>query len=246
MSEGPLPPVVPGPVALLGSGEFLPGRAELDRRLLAGRPRRVVFLPTAAVPDGPARLRYWVDLGCEYFGRLGVEVEALVVENRTDADRLDLAARLPGAGLVYLSGGNPGFLAATLRGTAVGAAIMAAWVGGAAVAGCSAGAIVLGARADDTAVRTTVRGLGVVGHLVIPHFDRPVSCWPGALERRLAEREPGQSILGIDDETALVGGPHRWGVVGPGRVSVYDEARQWAVYRAGEELELDRRPVLTT
>lgn len=77
------------------------------------------------------------------------------------------------------------------------------------MAGCSAGAIALGARADDTAARVTRPGLGLVGHLVIPHFDRPVSCWPGAMERRLAERRPGQVVLGIDDDTALVGGSQR-------------------------------------
>src|ERR1700749_4873821 len=85
---------------------------------------------------------------------------------RDEAGSADLAALIDGAGLIYLSGGNPQFLARTLRGTRVWAAIEAAWRSGAALAGCSAGAIAL----TDwvPAVRTPARepeaepGLGVL------------------------------------------------------------------------------------
>ena len=43
----------PGPIALVGSGEFLPVMEDVDRGLLAGRPPRAAFLPTAAGEEGP-------------------------------------------------------------------------------------------------------------------------------------------------------------------------------------------------
>ncbi|HMN63295.1 MAG TPA: hypothetical protein PJ988_23205, partial [Anaerolinea sp.] len=74
-----------GILALTGSGEYLPGMDEGDRFLLAqlGEPARVVCLPTGAGTEGPARVRYWMDLGVEHFRGLGVEqAEALEVIDR--------------------------------------------------------------------------------------------------------------------------------------------------------------------
>ena len=57
----PLP--APGPVALVGSGEYLPVMEHLERRLLEGRPPRFVQLATAAAPEGVESLAYWHELG---------------------------------------------------------------------------------------------------------------------------------------------------------------------------------------
>src|SRR5438445_13636739 len=175
-----------GLIALVGSGEFLPVMDGVDRDLLEGRPPRAVFLPTAAAEEGDERIRYWVELGTAHFRRLGVEPVPLLVLDRADADDPALAAQVASAGLIYLSGGNPGYLAETLRGTAVWSAIVAAWRGGAALAGCSAGAGALTAIAHDVRVpgRGTGLGLGGVPRLaVIPHFDRFESWSPGIVER---------------------------------------------------------------
>ena len=110
---------------------------DVDRSLLVGQPGRAVFLPTAAAEEGEDTVRYWLELGGRHFERLGVEPVPLPVLTREDASRAELAELVAGAGLVYLSGGNPGYLAATLRGTLVWEAILAAWRGGAALAGCS-------------------------------------------------------------------------------------------------------------
>jgi len=228
-----------GPVALVGSGEFKPVMEEVDAELLAGRPPRAVFLPTAAGEEGAGRVDYWVRLGMEHYRRLGVEPVPLLVLDRSSADDPSLAAEVAGAGLVYLSGGNPGYLAATLAGTAVLDAILGAWAGGAALAGCSAGACALTAVADDVRAGRRQAGLGVIGHLVVlPHFDRIERWWTGVVERRLTELAPGQVLIGIDEETALVGGPDRWRVLGRRRVWVFDESGERHGHEAGTELEL--------
>ena len=55
--------MTPGPVALVGSGEYLPVLEDVERLLLAGRPPRFVQLATAAAPEGPASLARWHALG---------------------------------------------------------------------------------------------------------------------------------------------------------------------------------------
>jgi hypothetical protein len=76
----------PGPIALVGSGEFLPVMEPVDAALLAGRPPRAVFLPTAAAPEGKEALDHWVGLGEGHYRRLGVEPVPLAVLDRDDAD----------------------------------------------------------------------------------------------------------------------------------------------------------------
>lgn len=208
-----------GPVALVGSGEFTPATEAVDRALLEGRPERVVFLPTAAALEGKERIAYWVELGLAHYERLGVDATPLMVLDREDADRPHLAAEVAGAGLVYLSGGNPPFLASTLVGSRVGDAIQDAWRQGTAVAGCSAGAIALTDTVPDIRNRrgTPVAGFGLVpGVSVIPHFDRIEQWMPGAVQWALRATPPGVHLVGVDEDTAIVGGPLQWTVMGRG------------------------------
>src|SRR5664279_4245580 len=138
-----------GPVALVGSGEYLPVLEEVERALLAGRPPRYVQLATAAAPEGAASLARWHDLGAAAADRLGVQQIVVPVTDRDTAQDAEFAELVAGAGLIYLSGGNPGFLADTLRDSAVWAAIVRAWNAGAALAGCSAGAMAMSASLPD-------------------------------------------------------------------------------------------------
>jgi cyanophycinase-like exopeptidase len=230
----------PGPIALVGSGEYLPQMADIEASLLAGRPNRYVQLATAAVPDGPSVVKRWHNLGIEQAQRLGVEPVILDVNDRTDADNPAVAEQVAGAGLVYLSGGNPGFLADTLRETAVWTAIVAAWQSGAALAGCSAGAMAMTSWVPSLRHprQGGTNGLAVLPHLrVIPHFDFFTKRVPDLVTRFLLPYDPAITVLGIDEETALVGGPREWTVMG--RQSV------WRLTSEGRE-ELPAGTSITT
>src|ERR1700710_1118884 len=122
MDHGAMQPRA-GPIALVGSGEYLPVMEPVERRLLEGRPPRYVQLATAAAPEGPQSRGRWPALGRTAAERLGVTQVVIPVVDRISADDPELAGLVEGAGLIYLSGGNPPFLAATLRGTRVWAAI---------------------------------------------------------------------------------------------------------------------------
>jgi len=233
---GPAP--TPGPVALVGSGEFLPQMETVDRHLLAGRGRRVAILATAAGPEGPETVSRWLDLGSRHFAALGAEPVPLPVIDGDSADDPDHAAAIAGAGLVYLSGGNPAYLAASLRGRAVWRAIVDAWQAGAALAGCSAGAMALTAEAPSVRGPVDEAGLGAIGHLaVIPHFDRIANWDRTFVARRTARPRQGVTVIGIDEDTALVGGPRRWSVMGRGVLTVFGPGGP-NTYPSGSEVEL--------
>jgi len=260
---------VAGPLALVGSGEFLPVMAPVDAELLAGRPRRAVYLPTAAALEGDERFEYWIELGRAHFGSLGVEPVPVPVRSREDAGDPALARLVAGAGLVYLSGGDPHHLAATLRHTAVWAAVLAAWRSGAALAGCSAGAMALsagappdlapgrrgptgggdGARGGATGSGRSERpgeGLGVVSRLaVIPHFDQMERLRPGALEWFGAWQPLGTTLVGIDEDTALVHDAGTWRVRGRRSVWVIEPGHR-SRHGHGDEPAIDARAAPTT
>jgi cyanophycinase len=206
-----------GPIALVGSGEYLPVMAPIEAALLSGRAPRYVQLATAAVPDGPSVVERWHRLGSEQAERLGVEVVLLAIATRDDANNDSIASQIEGAGLIYLSGGHPGFLADTLRGTKVWSAIVEAWRSGSAIAGCSAGAMALTSWVPSLRHPREggTEGLALLPHLrVIPHFDAFAARIPDLVTRFVLPHEEGVTLLGIDEQTALVGGLTDWEVQG--------------------------------
>ena len=229
----------PGPVALVGSGEYLPVLEDVERRLIAGRPPRYVQLATAAAPEGPRVLGRWHDLGGRAADRIGAEQVVVPVTDRAGAMDDANARLVEGAGLVYLSGGNPAYLAETLRDSTVWTAILAAWRGGAALAGCSAGAMALSASLPDIRHpwRPALPGLGVVPMVeVLPHFDAFAARMPDLVLRRVAGAPPGVRLVGVDEDTALVGGLTGWDgePAGPGsRWTVFGRQSAWLLDRDG-------------
>ncbi|BEP13049.1 hypothetical protein acdb102_13600 [Acidothermaceae bacterium B102] len=228
----------PGPVALVGSGEYLPVMEATERALIAGRAPRYVQLATAAAPEGQQSLARWHALGKSAAERLDVEQVIVPVVDRITADDPALASLVAGAGLVYLSGGNPIFLAQTLRGTLVWRAIYDAWQSGAALAGCSAGAMAFGATVKGLRkpFHGPEEGLSVTPALsVIPHFDRLAARMPDFILNAVTHSGPGVTVVGVDEDTALVGGPDDWVVEGRQKVWLLTaDGRQG--YGAGERL----------
>jgi cyanophycinase-like exopeptidase len=235
---------MPGPVALVGAGEFLPEMVEFDAGLLAstGRSRpRVAILPTASYPDGEEVFTGWATRGVAHFGALGAEVEPVLVRDRVGANDPAAAQAIGEADLIYLSGGKPGYLMAVLEGSAVGRALGEAHARGAILAGCSAGAMVLAGHAFDFRGRLVPwplrwrSGLGFVpGASVVPHYD----AWPEPLSALIALQAPrGSLVLGIDEATAVVGHHGLWQVHGRSRVTVW-KGRRRDRYRAGESFRI--------
>jgi len=235
---------MPGPVALVGAGEFLPSMSSFDAELLAstGRTRpRVAILPTASFPDGEDVFQRWAALGVQHFEGLGAEVEPVMVRDRPSADDAAAAQAIGEADLIYLSGGKPGYLLTALQGSAVERSLVAAHDRGAVLAGCSAGAMGLAGHAFDFRMRLAPwplrwrSGLGFApGISVVPHYD----AWPEPLSAMIALQAPrGCAVLGIDEETAVVGRDGSWQVHGRARVTVW-RGRHRERFRVGEAFRI--------
>jgi cyanophycinase-like exopeptidase len=235
---------MPGAVALVGSGEFLPAMSEFDASLLAatGRSRpRVAILPTASWPDGEETFARWSSMGVAHFSALGAEVEPVHVRDRADAEDAAHIQAIGEADLIYLSGGRPAHLSSILTGSGLGRAMCRALERGAVVAGCSAGAMVLAERHFALRRRRLMwpvrwhEGLGLVaGASVVPHYD----AWPEPMSVLLVLQSPrGSTVLGIDEETAMVGRDGAWEVHGRARVTVW-HGRHRERFRAGDVFRL--------
>jgi len=231
-----------GMVALVGGDEFNPGNEEQDRMLAAAAgPGPAFVVPTAAARQKPdvsvAHAKAW-------FRRFGVELEELPVLKRADAKSALLAERARGGGLFYLVGGDPGWVAEVLRGSAVWGAMFQAWRNGAALAGSSAGAMAL---CSDTLVRAKwpnhvnrrpADALGVLPKTaVLPHYDTFGHKWVESAQAAA----PDLCLLGIDERSAAVWDGAKWVAAGPGAVTVINRTKV-ARFMSGQEVSGLRRP----
>lgn len=225
-----------GTIALVGAGEYLPKMNPVDQYLLEQLQDTpsVVVLPTASAPDGAGVPERWNNLGVEHFTELGAPVEPLMLLTREDANNPLFAEKIAYANFVYFSGGKPGYLLETLKGTATWRAVQQVYERGGVIAGCSAGAMVLGGLLFDfPQVWRTIPALDLVpGIAVIPHFDEI----PKAMTSTIANIGRSKiTVVGIDGATALVVSNGRWIVQGAGGVTVIT-AKWKHRYLAGEEV----------
>ena len=229
-----------GRLALVGSGEYLPVMAALESSLLSSGPsRKYVQLATAAGQESQDRLAYWFQRGKEQAERIDAEHVFLPVFNREDAMREDLVPFIDGAGLIYLSGGDPHYLARTLLGTPVFDAIVRNWKAGSSLAGCSAGAMALGSDVPNFRKMKEQGevGLGLLPHIrTIPHYNKFFKWIPDAAAQLFLKAPEGVCVVGIDEDTAMVTSDLiSWEVYGDAGVHLLNGAGK---YSAGEKFKL--------
>lgn len=232
--------------AFLGAGEFEPWSEEVDRWVLerADGDGRVLILPTASAPEGDDVFDAWARKGLEHFDDLGVPGEVLPIKTREDAERSDLADRVARASVVYFSGGNPYHLASVLRGSAFCRAMLERMDDGLGFVGCSAGVACLTETTYDTAVENLTSsevwkpGLSYVRRVLFaPHWDAVETWFPGAQAFIAASLLPGQTLVAIDEGTAMVGDGGGWIVLGRSGVHLLRDG-VWADHAAGDRFEL--------
>lgn len=238
-----------GALVLAGSGEFLPIMRAVDEVVLRqtpGAPPRVAIVPTAAGLEGDVPLD-WIARGIAHFAALGCDAFGVPILDRAGAEDPAHAAKLAGANLIYLSGGNPRHLTDALRETPAWAAIRAAFAGGATLAGSSAGAMALAELvvSPRSAEPSWQPALGLVpGIGVLPHFDR----FGGARTGPLSAIAPaGLTILGIDEDTIVMLADGTATVLGARTVTVLRDGEA-TIFGAGEQLPAGvlRLPEATT
>lgn len=233
-------------ISIFGSGEFQEWSEEVDRfaldRASAGD-GSVVIIPTASAPEGEDVFLSWASLGLEHYERMEVRARVSGLKYRADAYSEDHVAVLEGASMFYFSGGNPAFLADTLRDTPFWQTIMRGVDQGVVLAGCSAGACIMGEMAPDSNRAPSeidslfVPGLQVMpGYTFGPHWDMLPTWAPGLQNLILGAVPEGCTLVTLDENTAIVGDGTTFQVFGSGQVGIAADGAITASHLTGETL----------
>jgi cyanophycinase len=207
-----------GLLALVGGRAWDADGQAVQRRLAdAAAGGRVVLVPAAAAYEDPAAV---VAAATARLAPLGVEVEALEVYSRADAERPGPASAVRDAACVVLADGSPLHLRSVLKGSRLWTALVEAHASGTAlVASGSAGTVVCDPMVDPRGGAYTV-GLGLVPDLaVLAHHDTLAD----HLRERSVDLVPPRAVLvGVDEGTALLREPDgSWHAIGVGAVTLY-------------------------
>lgn len=227
-----------GCLLLEGGAEFGGGMAEADLAALdraGGTDSPIAILPTAAAPDHNAA--HAGANGVRWFHSLGArQVDVVPVVDARSASDPSLAQRVGQARLIYMLGGFPRYLAETMHLSLVWQAALEAYANGAVLGGSSAGAMVLCEHYYDPESAEVCGGLGLLpACCILPHHNTFGRSWVKQLERRL----PAAVLIGIDEQTGLLGQPAgTWSVHGTGEVVVYRKGQPHDFAR-GDTLRLD-------
>lgn len=229
-------------ILLAGGSEFGGQMAAPDRigiELAGGLDAPIAIFPTAAAPDNNHRRAG--ENGRRWFTSLGAtNVRVVPVIDRNSASEETVVEQIREAKLVYLLGGFPGYLCQTLRDTPAWTAMLAARAAGAVLAGSSAGAMVLCQHLNDPRGQGVTTGLGLIPNAcVLPHHNTFGQGWA----ERLRDVLPNATLIGIDEETAMIsdGSDRNWRVHGAGDVTLYLPGQPLSHpqrYLAGQELRL--------
>jgi len=240
-----------GSLALVGSGEYLPAMTSFEKSLLDdgntnGKAAHYIQIPTAAGRESDDRLAYWKELGQRQADAIGVRATFLSIFTREDAFKQEHVDAISNSALMYMSGGDPHYLAEVLIDTPVWAAMVANWQSGASLAGCSAGAMVLSGQIPNFRVlnRAPSIGLNLLPEIrVIPHFNKFFKWIPESAAKLLLHVPSDAILIGVDELTAIVkrSGSAHWVVVGEARVHVLKGLPDQQLHD-GQEINLKLQP----
>ena len=211
-----------GVLALVGSGEYLPVMQEFETGLLhsaftRGKQNTFIQIPTASSHEGDDRREFWRRRGQEQADRIGCECIYLPIYEREDAFNPHFIAAVKGAGLIYFSGGDPHRITDVFKGSPLWDAIVYEWESGSSLAGCSAGAMAFGGTIMGIRKSSHSEGLNLLPDIeVIPHYDKMLGWLPDRVASFIARAGADTTLIGIDENTALVD-DDGWKVVGAGK-----------------------------
>lgn len=212
----------------------------LQAAVIRGKREVFVQLPTAAGQEDASRLEHWHEMGRVQGQRLAVDTNSLRLYNREDAFNPEFVEAIEDAGLIYLSGGDPHYLAETLIDTPVWEAILGAWRSGSSLMGCSAGAMAMGSEIIAFRKSHVTQGLALLPMIqTIPHYDRFLGWLPDRVSAAIMRVEENMNLIGIDENTALVRDRFdtSWRVWGEGKVHLLKSSETHS-FVSGEEITL--------
>jgi cyanophycinase len=233
-----------GAVALVGSGEYLIQMQEIETDLLhrgisRGKSNTYIQIPTGAGQESADRIQFWKERGAAQAERMGATCHFLPILKREDAFNPQYIEEVTNAGLIYFSGGDPGYITEVFEGTPLWEKIKQEFNSGSSLAGCSAGAMAFGSKIVGLRISHAQSGLGLISNIeVIPHYDKFLGWVPDRVASIALRSDDDAYLLGIDEDTALVL-TDKWRVQGRAKVHVLKglpESPQ--TFTGGEEIAL--------
>jgi cyanophycinase len=233
-----------GALALVGSGEYLIQMQEIETDLLhrgisRGKSKRYIQIPTGAGQEGADRIEFWKERGAAQAKRIGAECKFLPILKREDAFNPQYIEAVTNAGLIYFSGGDPGYITEVFEGTPLWEKVKSEFFSGSSLAGCSAGAMAFGSKIVGIRKSHAQSGLGLIPEVeVIPHYDKFLGWVPDRIASIALRSDKGTYLLGIDEDTALVL-TDTWRVHGRSKVHVLKGLEDSpSTFVSGEEIAL--------
>ena len=233
-----------GALALVGSGEYLIHMQEIETDLLhrgisRGKTNTYIQIPTGAGQESADRIEFWKERGAVQANRIGAVCKFLPILKREDAFNPQYIEEVTDAGLIYFSGGDPGYITEIFEGTPLWEKIKSEFFSGTSLAGCSAGAMAFGSKIVGIRKSHAQSGLGLIPEIeVIPHYDKFLGWVPDRIASIALRSDEGTYLLGIDEDTALVL-TDKWRVQGRAKVHVLKGlAESPRTFADGEEISL--------
>ena len=233
-----------GALALVGSGEYLIQMQEIESDLLLrgisrGKSNSYIQIPTGAGQESLDRIDFWKERGAAQAERIGAECKFLPILKREDAFKAQYIDAVNNAGLIYFSGGDPGYITDVFSGTPLWEKIKSEFYSGTSLAGCSAGAMAFGSKIVGIRKSHAQPGLGLIPEIeVIPHYDKFLGWVPDRIASIALRSDQGTYLLGIDEDTALVL-TDKWRVQGRAKVHVLKGLPDSPLtFTSGEEIGL--------
>jgi cyanophycinase len=246
-------------MVLAGSGEYTSAMDIVDKYLLdvSDTTKPILLVATSCALEGQDVMEKWEHMGQGHFARLGADATPVRICDRADADNPEYAEQIRTAGIIWFSGGSPTYLAQSFHGTLAWRALEEANRNGAAVAGSSGGLGVLNVHVSlpnpqGGAPPTLYHmidpngptGLGLAAPVrAMAHFDRMEARRPENVERTLSHLDPGQTAVGVDEDTAIVWSKGEWRVMGHKRAVVYAGEGGRTIFMPGDRIGLLPPPV---
>lgn len=200
-------------LVLAGSGEFTPAMSLVDKLLLSKSiSKKVAIIPLASGQEHD--WKKWIESGEKHFKELNAEPIGLPVANRQDAQNEEIAKQVEGAGIIYFSGGQPGYLMESLEDTVLWTKVYERYQEGTILAGSSAGAMIMGKFTIGNVTEAFEKGetpiwtdtFGLINFTIMPHFNLALKENPTFTRQFISHSlsKLNTPILGIYEDTALV------------------------------------------
>lgn len=242
-----------GPLVLLGGEGLRADMRDLWQELgmpAAGSERRVAVVPAALAGEKVGVPERRTGLAQDVLAGWGIGAEAVPIVTAEDANDGELLEALRFAAAVYLPGGDARAAVGVLAGSAAWRLIRQVHRAGVPLIAAGGAAVALGDAAFapqqpapptlDALAYERFPGLGLLpGLVILPYFNWLQEPLVRQVEALCA---PGATLVGLDDQAALIAEGGTWRAAGLGTVAIWRAGARRHIVDAGHPVPADLLP----